>query len=101
MSLFSRLVKPIEPEVKIPCHQFMAALSELGRGEFTRTDIEVMFSMTPDEVTEFDTFINKVASVPPGKRFEFARVIHDMLLLAERKLAYTVKADFVARMNRF
>ncbi len=101
MSLFSRLTDPVGGEVKIPAHQFMAAMSELVRGEFTRSDIETMFNMTPAERTQFDNFINKASSVPASRRFEFGRLIHDMLLLAELKLAYTTQTDFIARLNRF
>lgn len=101
MSLFSRLTKPAAGEDKIPAHQFMAAMAELGRGEFTRADIETMFNMTVDEKADFDAFITKAAAIPAARRFEFGRLIHDMLLLAELELAYTTQSAFMTRLNAF
>ena len=42
MSLFARLTHPVGNEQKIPSHQFMAALAELGRGEFTRVEVRTL-----------------------------------------------------------
>ena len=45
MSLFTRLTHPVGNEQKIPSHQFMAALAELGRGEFTRVEARTILHL--------------------------------------------------------
>lgn len=98
MALYARLIGTEEP--KIGVHQFMAAISELIRGEATRAEIISMFGLRLEDETDLDLLINKGAALNAGDRFEFARVIHDTLLLAEEGLKYTTEADFRARINR-
>ncbi len=101
MGLYERLAKRDDANPKIPVHQFIAAISEMGRGQFARADIITMFSLRTEDEAGLDTLITKVNAMAAGRRFEFGRLLHDMLLLAEEEMAYTTKAAFDTRISAF
>lgn len=100
MSLFTRLVSPAEGEVKIPVHSFMAFMAEIIRGEATKAELITAFSLTSGEQTELDILVAKGGSLLASQRFEYARVLHDMLLLSEDGLRYTTPGAFNSRIQR-
>ena len=108
MALYDRLVgyvpgfAELPPgEQKIGVHQFMAGLAELGRGQATRAQVIAAFAITPAEEPELDFIIGKATPLTAAQRFQFRQVLHDILLLAETRIAYTTSATFVARLNAF
>ena len=99
MSLYSRLTS--HNEDKIPVHQFMAALAEMERGKFIRADIISMFGIAVADEAQLDQLTNARSAVAGPRRFEFGRMIHDTLMLAEQELAYTTEASFFTRVEDF
>ena len=99
MALYERLVLSSETEPKIPVHQFMAAIAEAVRGQVTRAQIITAFELRVEDETDLDFLITKVGTLAVGEKFEFTRVLHDILLLAERGLAYNTRTSFVDRIN--
>ena len=90
MGLFERLLgtdREIDP--KIPVHNFMAALAEFQRGAITKATVETMFGIRPQDQADFDLVFLKGPALVAGDRFEFSRVLHDILLLGESGLIYT------------
>lgn len=99
MALYERLVLASDTNPKIPVHQFMAAVAEAVRGQSGRAAIITMFALRTEDEADLDFLIAKVSGMAVAERFEFTRVLHDILLLAERGLAYNTRASFVARIN--
>lgn len=99
MALYERLVLPDASNEKIAVHQFMAAVSEAVRGQVTRAQIITAFGLRVEDEADLDFLITKVGTLAVGERFEFGRVLHDVLMLAESGLAYTDRTSFVARIN--
>lgn len=84
---------------KIPVHQFMAAISELGRGHVTRAQIIAYFNLTLDEEADLDWLINKASGFNQLSREWFCRELHDIMLLAENGAKYTDRTSFVNRVQ--
>jgi hypothetical protein len=80
MSLLTRLVAPQTGELKLPSHQFMAAIAEYKRGApgVTLASIATTFGLSAGEQTDLATlaglFVGDVIS---------RELIHDVLLLGE------------------
>lgn len=87
MSLLSRLVAPAVGEVKLPVHQFMAALAELKRGApgVDVASISSAFDLTAGEQTELATLVTNHYLDLVSRE-----MIHDVLMLGEDNL-YTVQ----------
>ncbi len=81
MTLMTRLIDPNPGEVKLPVHQFMAALAELARGEVTRAQVIAFFSLSASEETQLDEFIANQAG--SGSKLINRQEIHDVLMLGE------------------
>jgi hypothetical protein len=108
MALFDRLVGYAPGFVELPAgqnklavHTFMAGLAEVGRGLATRAQMVTAFSITVAEEPELDFIIGKATPLTAVQRFQFRQTLHDCLLLAEARVAYTTSATFVARLNAF
>ena len=88
MTLLTRLVAPEPGEIKLPSHQFMAALAEYKRGVpgATLASISTVFELTAGEQADLDflasLFIGDVIS---------REILHDVLLLGEVGI-YSVQA---------
>jgi hypothetical protein len=108
MALFDRLVGyapgfadlPVGQN-KIGVHTFMAGLAEVGRAQATRAQMISAFTITVAEEPELDFIIGKATPLTAVQRFQFRQTLHDCLLLAEAKVAYTTSATFVTRLNAF
>ena len=97
MSLLSRLVAPQGEEVKIPVHQFMAALAEGKRGApgVDLASISAVFELDAGEQADLATFLlNFYGGIIDRE------MIHDVLMLGERGI-YTVQncADRLVNVN--
>ncbi len=90
-----------DTEPKLGVHQFMAAIAEGGRGEVTRAQIITSFGITVAEEPDLDVLITKMGGFTNAKKFEFRQVLHDILLLAEERRAYTTRAQFNSRIGRY
>ncbi len=108
MALYDRLVgySPGFAELppgqnKIGVHTFVAGLAEVGRGQATRAQMIVAFAIVPAEEAELDFIIGKATPLLPVQRYQFRQTLHDCLLLAETRIAYTTSAAFEARLNAF
>ena len=101
MSLYHRLACDCEDSHKIPVHQFMAAVSERGRGVLDREDLIAMFDLEIADHTELDDILDKHDSLATARKFEFARMIHDITLLNEEELHYTTANEFFSRVADF
>jgi len=99
MALYERLVLPSAADPKIPVHQFMAAVAEAVRGQVTRAQIIAAFGLRVEDETDLDFLITKVGTLVVAEKFEFTRVLHDILLLAETGLAYNTRTSFTDRIN--
>ena len=99
MGLYSRIVGEESP--KIPVHQFMALLSERPRGAITREEIISLLSLDVGESIELDDILDKSDALATDRRFEFARMMHDIMLLSESGLKYMTSTDFYDRINTF
>ncbi len=99
MALYERLVLPTTADPKIPVHQFMAAVAEAVRGQVTRAQIITAFGLRVEDEADLDFLITKVGTLAVAEKFEFTRVLHDILLLGETGLAYNTRALFTARVN--
>lgn len=87
MGLLTRLVAPLPGEVKIPVHQFMAALAEFKRGapNVTIVAIGTAFGLSAPELVELDAFVaNQLGDVITRE------MVHDVLMLGEDGI-YTVQ----------
>lgn len=106
MALYDRLVgydpgfAPLTG-LKIAVHQFVAGLAEGARGAVTRAQIITAFGIQPAEEADLDALIAKAVALPSGRRHEFRTAMHDWLLLAEGRIAYTTQAQFNARFGGF
>ncbi len=107
MALYDRLVgyepgfAPLTVGPKLGVHTFMAGLAEVGRGQATRAQMIAAFGITVAEEPELDFIIAKATPLTAVQRFQFRQTLHDVLLLAETRVAYTTSASFVARLNTF
>ena len=108
MALFDRLVGYAPGfadlpagQVKLGVHTFMAGLAEIGRGQATRAQMISAFGITVAEEAELDFIIGKATPLTAVQRFQFRQTLHDCLLLAEAKVAYTTSGTFVTRLNAF
>ena len=101
MSLYHRLACDCEMDHKISVHQFMAAVSERGRGVLDREDLIAMFDLEIEDHTELDDILDKHDSLAAARKFEFGRMIHDITLLNESGLKYTTSNDFFTRVADF
>src|SRR6476659_9178846 len=88
MSLLSRLIgsNPTN-ELKLPVHQFMAALAELKRGAsgVTLSSIATFFNLDAGEQTDLQTFVSQQSGDVIARE-----EIHDVLMLGEAG-AYTLQ----------
>ena len=78
MSLLTRLVGPLEGEVKLPVHQFMAALAEYFRGAINKQQIVNAFNLSNPEKDHLQEFLDGI----DGTSIE-RTLIHDVLMLGE------------------
>ncbi|HUW55538.1 MAG TPA: hypothetical protein VMZ92_02810 [Planctomycetota bacterium] len=102
MSLYTRLAEPAEGEEKIPIHQFQASIAEGARGFATRQQVIDAYNIAPADEAALDFIYNKATGWTTDKsRYEFRQVLHDVLLLAEARIAYLDQTTFVARLNAF
>jgi len=82
MSLVTRLVSPSEGEVKLPVHQFTAAIAEYKRGELLGADLVSMFNLSGDEITDlqqWQTVIDSSTESPTAIRGQ----LEDIFILGE------------------
>ena len=86
-----------EGERRIRVHAFQAALCEWEHGGVTRADIVAAFSITTAEESDLDWLKSKHAAATDKNRF--AKVVDNVLLLAEARVIYTTKASITARLN--
>jgi hypothetical protein len=109
MALFDRLVgytnggaAPLpEGEAKLGIHAFVGGLAELARGSVTRAQVIAAFGIAPSEEADLDALIAKAAGLSAARRPEFRILMHDCLMLAEGRYAYTTQAAFVNRVLAF
>ena len=101
MSLYEKLVGTDPNDVKIPCHQFMAAISERDRAVMTRQDVIDCFELETEDLVELDQILDKVDGLTADRQFEFGRMLHDILLLSEEGLTYTTSTEFFDRIDDF
>jgi hypothetical protein len=59
------------------------------------------FGISVAEEPELDFIIAKATPLTAVQRFQFRQTLHDVLLLAETRVAYTTSATFVTRLNAF
>jgi len=100
MSLYAKLVGT-DPTKRVAVHNFMAAIAERHRGILTRDDIILMFNLEVADHLELDEILDKSDALAADRRFEFSRMIHDILLLSESGLAFTTSEDFYSRIEAF
>ncbi len=86
-----------EGEEKIAIHAFQAALAEWQDGGVTRADVVAAFTITVEEESDLDWLKGRYASASDKNRF--AKVVDNVLLLAEAGRIYTTKASITARLN--
>lgn len=84
---------------KIPVHQFMAALSEIGYGYATRAQVVAAFNITSVQESDLDWFINKLSPMNQLSRMACLEEVHNVMMLAESGLKYTDRTSFVNRIN--
>ena len=92
MSLLTRLVSPLEGEIKLPVHQFMAELAELQRGEILVTKMYTDFDLDAAEQTQLDNFITEMTG-GAFNREEF----HDVMMMAE--VGFYTPAEVLTRLG--
>lgn len=97
MTLLTRLIAPQElgggvTEVKLPVHQFLAALAEVRRGEVTRAQLIAGFSLDASEEEQLDTFISRMAADSISRE-----EVHDVLMLAEN--GFRTPAQVLTRLG--
>jgi hypothetical protein len=85
MSLLTRLVAPLEGEIKLPVHQFTAAIAEYKRSATTMTgaDLVSKFDLTGGEITtlqQWQTIIDSSPESPSAIRGQ----LEDVFILGER-----------------
>ncbi len=78
MSLLTRLVAPLEEEIKLPVHQFMAGLAEYKRGEITGSALIIAFNLSVPEAAQLQAFLTNLDNDTINRA-----VIHDVLMLGE------------------
>ena len=83
MSLLTRLVAPAPGEIKLPVHQFMAAIAELQRGapDLTIADVVVAFDLSPSEQVELNSVVANLYVNGISRD-----LIHDTLMLGEESI---------------
>lgn len=72
-----------EDLIKIPVHQFTAAMAEWNRGFTNKAQIVALFSLRPEDEVDADALIAQFAATNITRQ-EF----HDILLLAEIRAGY-------------
>lgn len=80
MSLITRLVAPAPGEIKLPVHQFMAAIAELQRGapNLTIADVATAFGLSPSEQVELNGVVTNLYVNGISRD-----LVHDALMLGE------------------
>ncbi len=86
-----------EGKEKIAIHAFQAALAEWQDGGVIRADLVAAFAITADEESDLDWLKGRYAAASDKNRF--AKVVDNVLLLAEAGHMYTTKAAIQARLN--
>ena len=98
MALFARLVGSEEP--KLPVHQFMAALSELARGQMTRAEIVTAFDLTVAEDADLGLVIQRAQQeLTVTARLLWLHELEQVLILAEGGLRYTTASSARLRLG--
>ena len=98
MALLERL-QGADGYVKMPVHQFWAAMKEIHLGELTVAQVKGFFNMDAGDQDDFDWLIgNYQASTNPP---EFIELMHSIFMIAEVSTpGYTTVSDLTARINR-
>ena len=98
MALLERL-QGADGYVKIPVHQFWAAMKEIHLGELTVAQVKSYFNMDAGDESDFDWLIGKyqASTDKPG----FIELMHAIFMLAEGSTPnYISNTDLTARINR-
>lgn len=102
MALFDRLVG-VEGTERIPCHVFMAALGEYGRGQIDQALIVNHWKLDAGEEADLRTFFldkQDLKAKAGDDTREYASVVHDILNLAEAKfLGYETSGDVEGKLK--
>ena len=96
MSLVTRLVSPLEGEVKLPVHQFTMAIAEYKRGELLGADLVSKFGLDTAETTtlqQWQTVIDASGDPAAGWR----SVLEDIFGLGE--MDYYSMVEVEARLD--
>jgi hypothetical protein len=85
MGLVTRLVSPADGEIKLPVHQFTAALGEYKRGELSGAAIIAMFSLSAGEQTTLSNWLSNI-DLSGQTATEIRTEVEDILELGEQGL---------------
>ena len=100
MALLDKLIgQPGDVGVKLPAHQFYAALIEWASGETDEATITSFFNLDASDVTDLNWLKGKF-DASANKR-EFAERLHGIIMLAEIGFpGYQTQTDLTAIINR-
>lgn len=100
VSLYQRLLH--DPQIdgiatNIDQHSFAGACAEVRRGKLTEADLVAEYGMTAAQATELSTLITRLGSSTP--EVLDALILHEILLVAERGIAYSTEAALKSRLG--
>lgn len=104
MPLYERLMG-IGDVVKIPVHQFQAAVGEFGRGRLTQAQAQAVIEsvsgapLAPDEVTDTQTLLNTVTGTATAKLARATEIDHVLMLAERRPPGYDTVAAVKTRLG--
>ena len=98
MALLERL-QGSDGYIKIPTHQFWAAMKEIHLGELTVAQVKSYFNMDASDQTDFDWLISKYQA--SSNKPDFIELMHSIFMLAEvNSPNYITTTDLTSRINR-
>lgn len=87
--------------VKLPVHQFWAALTEFAAGEVTKPQIVAFFNLDAADEADLDWLIGKYQAAANNKKEIFLHRIHDIFVLAEYDFpGYQTEAELQGMIDR-
>ena len=98
MALFHRIART-EGFVKIPVHQFSAALREYIRGRVTRAQIIAAFNLAASDLPGLDTFLTRIDGATAAQKIAIGSAIDDVCMLAEGRQVYSTETEWNTRVG--
>lgn len=98
MALFHRIAKT-DGFVKIPLHQFSAAIREYIRGRMTRAEIIAAFELGAADLPGLDILLTRIDGATAAQKIGIGTAIDDVFMLCEGRHKYSTETEWNTRVG--